>query len=248
MNSFLLDLDDKNNQKEFRKYWCHLCKKDFSQIFNESSDIECIFCGKTFCELIDKEDENHPRNFQPFNVKDNQNNNINSDENLGDLLLNLINNTSSNTRFLAHVIAGSLNAYNNIYQNIDLISEDENLDDILSEIMRMDNNNYGNPPASKKAIDNLSKIEINEEIMKKFLNEKKNSCAVCKDEFKIGEICLLMPCKHNFHGGCLMPWLNKRNSCPVCRYELQTDDKEFENKKREKIINKSGNNNNLKNN
>ena len=105
-----------------------------------------------------------------------------------------------------------------------------------------DNNRYGNPPASQNAVDKLKRCNINEQKLKEFGFE--NSCPVCKDEFVINEECLLMPCEHHFHKNCLIPWLKERNSCPVCRFELPTDDEDFERRKKEKLNNNNSNNNN----
>ena len=88
----------------------------------------------------------------------------------------------------------------------------------------------------------MKKYKIDENKIKEFGFE--NSCAVCKDEFSIGEECLSMPCNHYFHGDCLLPWLEKRNSCPTCRYELPTDDADFEEKKKQKLNHNNSNVNN----
>ncbi|KAJ1394740.1 Zinc finger, RING-type [Sesbania bispinosa] len=53
-------------------------------------------------------------------------------------------------------------------------------------------------------------------------------CAVCKDEFGVGEEVKQLPCSHRYHGDCIVPWLGIRNTCPVCRYEFPTDDAEYE--------------------
>jgi hypothetical protein len=37
----------------------------------------------------------------------------------------------------------------------------------------------------------------------------------------------LMPCGHIFHESCIFQWLKENNTCPVCRYELETDDEEY---------------------
>ncbi|CAN8254965.1 unnamed protein product [Cochlearia groenlandica] len=76
----------------------------------------------------------------------------------------------------------------------------------------------GNPPASKSAIESLPRVEISDCHTKAEAN-----CAVCTEVFEAGIECREMPCKHIFHGDCIVPWLSIRNSCPVCRFELPSD-------------------------
>ncbi|GFH17690.1 E3 ubiquitin-protein ligase AIP2 [Haematococcus lacustris] len=56
------------------------------------------------------------------------------------------------------------------------------------------------------------------------------SCPVCVEAFVVGDEVLSLPCKglHVFHPACLTPWVNKTNTCPVCREELLTDDIHYE--------------------
>ncbi|KAL3514782.1 hypothetical protein ACH5RR_027499 [Cinchona calisaya] len=79
----------------------------------------------------------------------------------------------------------------------------------------------GAPPASKAAVEALETMEIKSE-------GQALACAVCKDIVGVGEILKKLPCGHGYHGDCIVPWLGSRNSCPVCRFELPTDDPEYE--------------------
>ncbi|KAI9599386.1 hypothetical protein BDF19DRAFT_428560 [Syncephalis fuscata] len=36
-----------------------------------------------------------------------------------------------------------------------------------------------------------------------------------------------MPCQHGFHESCLFPWLHRSNTCPCCRWELDTDNSDY---------------------
>ncbi|KAK4766074.1 hypothetical protein SAY87_007716 [Trapa incisa] len=83
----------------------------------------------------------------------------------------------------------------------------------------------GKPPASISVVENLPLVVVCKEDVKK--NE--SLCPVCKDEFKVGEAALQLPCGHHYHSDCIMTWLGMRNTCPVCRYELPTDDADYEN-------------------
>lgn len=82
------------------------------------------------------------------------------------------------------------------------------------------------PPASKESVENLTEIKI---------TERSKQCPVCLKEFETGTVAKTMPCKHSFHKECILPWLEKTNSCPLCRHELPTDDENYELYKKEKI-------------
>ena len=53
-----------------KKYWCHICKKEFSKIYIENIEIQCTYCGNTFCEELENNisinSELHPIHYEPF--------------------------------------------------------------------------------------------------------------------------------------------------------------------------------------
>ncbi|OWM62713.1 hypothetical protein CDL15_Pgr020007 [Punica granatum] len=98
------------------------------------------------------------------------------------------------------------------------------LEQLIQQLAENDPNRYGTPPASKSAVAALPVVKISEEL----LSSDSSQCAVCKDAFEIGEEAKEMPCKHIYHNDCILPWLELHNSCPVCRYELPTNDPDYE--------------------
>ncbi|KAF4673384.1 peptidylprolyl [Perkinsus chesapeaki] len=54
-----------------------------------------------------------------------------------------------------------------------------------------------------------------------------DECSICTLEFNREDAgdsdSTSLPCGHLFHRDCLVPWLEKSDSCPVCRHKLPTD-------------------------
>ncbi|KAL7164739.1 hypothetical protein ACSBR2_040610 [Camellia fascicularis] len=59
-------------------------------------------------------------------------------------------------------------------------------------------------------------------------------CVICKDSMNVGEIAKKLPCEHGYHEDCIFPWLGSKNSCLVCRFELETDDLEYEEERKKR--------------
>ena len=75
--------------------------------------------------------------------------------------------------------------------------------------------------AAKDAISRLPKIIIEQRHCKQVgLMSEGPTCTVCTEQIRIGTRGMFMPCGHVYHPDCLMPWLEKQNTCPVCRFEL----------------------------
>ena len=50
------------------------------------------------------------------------------------------------------------------------------------------------------------------------------TCAICLREFqRTNAAAQQLPCNHCFHEGCLVQWLQAKNTCPTCRYQLGVD-------------------------
>lgn len=88
------------------------------------------------------------------------------------------------------------------------------------------------PPTSRKIIETLPDSVIDRRgtsysiiILKifvsviKFINHCLDAqCPVCLKQFDIGETAKLLPCKHEFHSPCIIPWLEKVNQTNTLNY------------------------------
>lgn len=107
------------------------------------------------------------------------------------------------------------------------------LEEAIAASLAGDTATRGPPPASKRAVKELETIVLDEAALESLSDGQNVQCAVCCEELAVGDTVQKMPCggSHCFHPPCLAPWLEQHNSCPICRFELPTDDVAYEREK-----------------
>lgn len=91
----------------------------------------------------------------------------------------------------------------------------------------------GPPPASNKVLQKyLTPIHITADDL---LEETNKECAVCLGDQLVGDLAAKLPCGHLFHVGCVEQWLRLHCTCPVCRFELETDDRGYEQERKDRM-------------
>ena len=85
--------------------------------------------------------------------------------------------------------------------------------------------NGGPPPASTDSLRQLVTIAVE---AKDLVEETNRECVICFNDNHIGDRVVRLTCGHLFHHDCISRWIAKHCTCPVCRYELPTDDPLYE--------------------
>ncbi|ELU01969.1 hypothetical protein CAPTEDRAFT_165151 [Capitella teleta] len=88
------------------------------------------------------------------------------------------------------------------------------LDDIVSRLLNQLEGS-GPPPADKGQIESLPSIQVSQKDIDVNLQ-----CSVCFEDFKLDESVKQLPCQHIYHSPCIVPWLQRHGTCPVCRKNL----------------------------
>ncbi|GJN03719.1 hypothetical protein PR202_ga21195 [Eleusine coracana subsp. coracana] len=71
------------------------------------------------------------------------------------------------------------------------------------------------PPAPPLSITELPTIDV---------SGPDADCAICLQDLPPASQALMLPCSHLYHSSCIVPWLQRRNSCPLCRSRLPVPD------------------------
>eukprot|EP00591_Stephanopyxis_turris_P010329 CAMPEP_0195517906 /NCGR_PEP_ID=MMETSP0794_2-20130614/11815_1 /TAXON_ID=515487 /ORGANISM="Stephanopyxis turris, Strain CCMP 815" /LENGTH=240 /DNA_ID=CAMNT_0040646783 /DNA_START=321 /DNA_END=1043 /DNA_ORIENTATION=+ len=101
------------------------------------------------------------------------------------------------------------------------------------------------PPASSKAIRQLPMVKVTKEDLCE--HENNAECCICFRENHLGQKVTKLPCGHLYHKPCITEWLKKHCTCPICRYELETDDAFYERGRLERMRQRNATNTNATN-
>jgi hypothetical protein len=119
----------------------------------------------------------------------------------------------------------NLNNYNNVNDS-NINNNDNNVND--DDDNNDDNNDNDNQvdeefeQKKKKLI--LEMDEFQYKHIGKYESRKETQCAICLSDFKnVDIIKVFYTCDHIFHKKCLLEWLKKSNSCPLCNHDLTND-------------------------
>lgn len=92
------------------------------------------------------------------------------------------------------------------------------LDNIITMLLNhLDQAGTGPPPASDDQINALPTVDIIQEQVDASLQ-----CNICMEDFILDEKVRSLPCKHIYHGVCIVPWLELHGTCPICRREIES--------------------------
>ncbi|CAG8496823.1 9195_t:CDS:2 [Acaulospora morrowiae] len=234
---------DNNAGNNRKSYFCHQCQREIEPMMAPMPT--CPYCNSEFVEEINE--ENDPRDFEQgggghdtdeeyedMNVPFTTGNSTSGPNDLVRLLQNIVTTDIDDrndapffsiAQLFQRMVENTGN--NNAILNLFNITGDPRdyawgstgLDNIISQLMEQQAGRHAPPPASEEIIENLPKKKITQKQI-----EEQLGCPVCKDEFKLDEEVLSLPCSHEFHGDCIKPWLKVNGTCPVCRYSLASRD------------------------
>ncbi|PPE00715.1 hypothetical protein GOBAR_AA39853 [Gossypium barbadense] len=87
---------------------------------------------------------------------------------------------------------------------------------LVESALEFQSSNYGMVPTKEslvKEMVKMVKVEAGDE-----------DCMICLEELEVGFYASRMPCSRTFHGDCIEKWLKQSHYCPICRFQMPTNE------------------------
>ncbi|XP_062233872.1 E3 ubiquitin-protein ligase RING1-like [Phragmites australis] len=209
------------------RYYCHQCDRDVSIAppASPDADILCPRCAGGFVEELPPPphhpflfDLRHPSDLSAFfGPPSPASPNFDTSNFLHDHFGGLLSGGAT----IQIVLEGAPTLAPGLSLGDYFMGAGGGLEQLIQQLAENDPNRYGTPPAAKSAVAALPDVAVSADMMQA---DGGAQCAVCMDDFHLGAAAKQLPCNHVFHKDCILPWLDLHSSCPVCRFELPTDD------------------------
>ncbi|EJW81562.1 hypothetical protein WUBG_07527 [Wuchereria bancrofti] len=135
------------------------------------------------------------------------------DENIILLFLNqLLTNLSAQGAQIQLQITRDPNAHGNVLHGpvADYAWGEGGLDQIVTQLLNQFEG--GSTPVDPKLLANLPMTVVEPKHI-----DSGAQCTTCMETFKKDELVAILECQHIFHRECILPWLRRHNTCPICR-------------------------------
>ena len=92
------------------------------------------------------------------------------------------------------------------------ILRDRTMNDFIMNLIQSSINDDASVPATIEELNNLQRRTVN--------TDDDIQCAICLSECTEGHNIISLRCNHSFHVNCITSWLQRRNTCPICRLPI----------------------------
>uniref|UniRef100_A0A5B7ANE0 RING-type E3 ubiquitin transferase n=1 Tax=Davidia involucrata TaxID=16924 RepID=A0A5B7ANE0_DAVIN len=213
-------------------YWCHECDMSVSLLFPSAASttssspttLLCPYCHSDFLEEMDS---------PPFNLTPNPNPTLSPFTSFIDPPFPILSPPQTLTTPTTDVdVAADTTAFqfpSATASDDHYLIDSPYLQRLIQHLTNSESDDSSpaantttrcHTPASKAAVEAIPTIKITASLLEL---DPIIICAVCKDQFVIDVEAMQLPCKHMYHSDCILPWFLQHNSCPVCRFQLPTE-------------------------
>jgi hypothetical protein len=167
-------------------------------------------------------DSDRIQNESPFNFNNNNNNynnfnnnNYNFNNNYNNRNIDSYSNTDNIISLDEENIINTRNL-NNLNRNINI--NDSTSNSIQSSLISIRDSIYVSKSGDKDKLEEIPEININSTIELKKLKTK--NCTICLEDYKVNDKLIFLPCFHLFHKDCIVNWVKRDSTCPLCKTNI----------------------------
>ena len=98
------------------------------------------------------------------------------------------------------------------------LDNNNRINSIQSSLISIRDSIFVSDPKEKDKLEEIPEININSTTELSKLKAK--NCTICLEDFKIKDKLIYLPCFHLFHKDCIVNWVKRNSTCPLCKIDI----------------------------